>query len=264
MEFIKGDSKSIMKKCVVFLFTIVISAMLCGCGATIPDMTEAQTAYVTEYATGLLVKYSAVSDRTLLNEKELEEGLAKEAEERERLLKIKELEEAYRNGTAEKLNKEENEGDVSNKESQTVEVVPQLSVAEFFAEDSFSIEYTSYTLCQSYPEKVGEDFFMAMDATPGKKLCIVKFNVRNLTSADQSIDMYEKRGRFSLKLEDGSVVSAQSTLLMDDLSSYTGTIPGGAAEELVLVFEVPDTVSQIGKMDLIMSNQTDNNTLTLQ
>ena len=254
-----------MKKYIVFLFTIVISVMLCGCGATIPDMTEEQTAYVTEYATGLLVKYSTVSDRTLLNEKELEEGLAREAEERERLLKIKELEEAYRNGTAEKTDKKENKGDNSaEQDSQTVEVVPQLSVSEFFAEDSFSIDYASYTLCQSYPETVGEDFFMAMDATPGKKLCIVKFNVRNLTSADQSINMYEKRGRFSLKLDDGSVVSAQSTLLMDDLSSYTGTIPGGGTEELVLVFEVPDTVSQIGNMQLIMSNQSDNNTLTLQ
>lgn len=258
-----------MKKYILVLLTITVSAIMCGCGATIPDMTDAQKTVVTEYATNLLVKYSTISDRSLLNDKELEEGIAKEAEERERLLKIKELEEKYQNGASE-TNKEATIDEPSGAESSgnesagEVVTTPQLAVADFFAEHSFSIDYSSYTLCQSYPEGGGEDFFMAMDATPGKKLCIVKFNVSNITSSEQSLDMYAKRGRFSLKLDDGSVVKAQSTLLMDDLSSYTGTIPAGKTEQMVLVFEVSDTLSQIGSMQLIMNNESGENTLILQ
>ena len=252
-----------MKKHVVFLYTIAVSIMLVGCGESIPDMTDTETAVITEYATNLLVKYSTLSDRALLNEKELEEGIIKAAEERERLLKVKELENMYLNGTADA---ETEKGDSQNNEAGiTGDVsVSQLSVDEFFAESNFSIDYSSYILCKSYPESSEEDFFMAMDATPGNQLCIVKFNVSNLTASDQGLDMYAKRGRFSLKMEDGSKISAQSTLLMDDLSTYAGTIPAGGTQELVLVFEVPDGVSQMGNMELVMNNQTGANTLILQ
>ena len=258
-----------MKKHVIFLYTIVVSILLCGCGGSIPDMTDTETAVVTEYATNLLVKYSTLSDRSLLNEKQLEEGIIKEAEERERLLKVKELENRYLNGM------EEETADVETVESESTDAVndglenvedaaPQLSMDEFFAESNFAIDYSSYILCQSYPENNEGDFLIAIDATSGKQLCIVKFNVSNLTASDQILDMYAKNGRFSLKIEGGSTIPAQSTLLIDDLYTYAGTIPAGGTEELVLVFEVPEGVSQIGSMKLIMNDQTGENTLTLQ
>lgn len=241
--------------------------MLCGCGSTIPDMTDTETAVVTEYATNLLVKYSTLSDRSLLNEEQLEAGIIKETEERERLLKVKKLEEMYINGT-EEVADAENDAVVEDAEgngSEPVEVAaPELSMSEFFAENNFAIDYSSYLLCQSYPEENVEDSFMVIDAANGKQLCIVRFNVSNLTSSDQTLDMYAKRGNFSLRIDNGSVVSAQSTLLIDDLSSYVGTIPAGGTEELVLVFEVSDTVSQIGSAQLIMNDQSGENTLTLQ
>ncbi len=263
---IKGGNEFIMKKHIVFIYAMVMSIILCGCGTSIPEMTDMETAVVTEYATNLLVKYSTLSDRALLNEKELEEGILEEAAERERLLKIKELENMYLNGTDETAAIETEKNDSQEGGSGTMEASPepQLSVDEFFAEGNFSIDYSSYILCKSYPESDEEEFFMAMDATPGKQLCIVKFNVSNLTASDQALDMYAKRGRFSLKLEDGSTVSAQSTLLMDDLSTYAGTISAGASEELVLVFEVSESVAQMGNMKLIMNDQNGENTLTLQ
>ena len=55
-----------MKKYVIFLYAIVISIVLVGCGEAIPDMTDTETAVITEYATNLLVKYSTLSDRALL------------------------------------------------------------------------------------------------------------------------------------------------------------------------------------------------------
>lgn len=253
-----------MKKHVIFLYTIAVSIMLVGCGESIPDMTDTETAVVTEYATNLLVKYSTLADRALLNEKELEEGIIKEAEERERLLKVKELENMYLNGTDEVADAEKGNSQNNGTGTTGGVSVPQLSVDEFFTESNFAIDYSSYTLCDSYPESGEEEFFMAMDATPGNQLCIVRFNVSNLTASDQGLDMYSKKGRFSLRMEDGSKVSAQSTLLMDDLSTYTGTIPAGGNQELVLVFEVPDGLSQMGSMELVMNNQTGTNTLTLQ
>lgn len=255
-----------MKKYKYLLISIVVFAgLLCGCGSNIPEMSEAQEAVVTEYATNLLVKYSPLTDRALLNEDQLEAGIVKEAEEWERLMKTKELEKAYldaaEKGETLADNPEQGEN-VSNEE--TVEMVPQRTVSEFFAEDSISIDYVSYLLCDSYPENSEEEFFMAMDAAAGKQLCVVTFAVRNLSGTEQSLNMLGKQGRFSLQIDGGAAVQAQSTLLMDDLSSYAGVIPANGEEQLVLVFEVSDGVAQIGSMDLIMNNSQGENRLTLQ
>lgn len=254
-----------MKKQVIFWGTMAMSAMLCGCGAKVQDLTDSEKVIITEYATNLLVKYSTVSERSLLSEEELEVGIAEEEKEKDRLLKVKELQNMYLNGT-EETTKEKNEEESSQDGAGMAEAITgtQLSVNDFFDASDFSIDYSSYTLCHSYPEAGSEEFFMAMDATAGKQLCIVKFNVSNLSSSEQKLDMYAKRGRFSLKLDDGSTVSAQSTLLLDDLSSYVGTIAAGGTEEMVLVFEVPDTISQMGSMQLLMYNQDGENTIVLQ
>ena len=84
-----------MKKNIFLLSTMIIAAsVMCGCGASIPEMSETETAMVTEYATNLLIKYSQVADRELLNDEELKAGIAEEAKEKERLLKTKEIEQA--------------------------------------------------------------------------------------------------------------------------------------------------------------------------
>ena len=94
-----------------------------GCGEKIPDMSEEETALVTEYATNLLVKYSTVTDRELLNEMQLEEEMAKEAEERERLLKTKELEAAYLQAAEKGEKITENKNDGSNTDGEQAAAV---------------------------------------------------------------------------------------------------------------------------------------------
>lgn len=255
-----------MKKYKYLLISIVVFAgLLCGCGNNIPEMSETQEAVVTEYATNLLVKYSPLAERSLLNEDQLEAGIAKEAEEWERLIKTKELEKTYLDAAENGKTVVDDSGQSENVSSETTAgVVPQKTVSEFLAEDSISIDYVSYSLCDSYPENSEEEFFMAMDAAAGKQLCVVTFAVRNLSGTEQSLNMLGKQGRFSLQIDGGAAIQAQSTLLMDDLSSYVGTLPANGEEHLVLVFEVSDSVSQIGSMDLIMNNSQGENRLTLQ
>ncbi len=255
-----------MKKYKYLLINIVvITGLLCGCGSDIPEMSKTQEAIVTEYATNLLVKYSPLADRALLNTDQLEAGIEKEAEEMERLMKTKELEKAYLDAAekGETLVDESEQNENASSEA-AAEVVPQKTVSEFFAEDSISIDYVSYSLCDSYPENSEEEFFMAMDATAGKQLCVITFAVKNLSGTEQTLNMLGKQGRFSLQIDGGDDIQAQSTLLMDDLSSYAGTIPANGEEQLVLVFEVPDNVSQISSMNLNMMNAQGENTLTLQ
>ncbi len=258
-----------MKKYIYGIMGVMCATVLSGCGSEIPDLTEEQTALVTEYATNLLVKYSEISNRNLLDEEELEIGIQAEEEERVRKQKADEIAKNLMNDETGASDKAEEE--LSDDSSNDAEVsassepaVPSRTISEFFAEDNFSVDYVSYLLCESYPEASDEEIYMAMEATQGKQLCILKFVVKNLSSSEQPLDMFVKQGKFSLRINNETTVRAQSTLLVEDLSSYAGVLPANAEEEMVLVFEVSDSLSQISSMQLHMSDASGENVLTLQ
>lgn len=252
-----------MKKYVYGICGLIAAAVLCGCGNEIPDLTEEQTALISEYATNLIAKYSIISDRDLLSGTELEAGIQAEEEAKERKRKEEEIAAAYLNSDLETSegNEEEVQEDASPKEN--VASAPQKTISEFFEESDFSIDYSSYELCDSYPEEDSDGVFMAMDATAGHQLCVVKFQVQNITSSDQEFDMFSKNGRFTLMTDDGETISAQSTMLLDDLSSFKGTIPADDNQELVLVFEVAGGLEQMESMQLIMKDDSGENTISL-
>ena len=63
---------SYMKKAMYGIWGIVLAAgLLSGCNSDIPDLTEEESALITEYATNLLVKHSELYDRNLLSASEL-------------------------------------------------------------------------------------------------------------------------------------------------------------------------------------------------
>lgn len=248
--------------CKVLGLTVALT-VLCGCNSEVPDLTEEQTALITEYATNLLVKHSELSDRDLLSDTELEVGIQEEAEAKERKVKEDEIAEAYLNKDAEMIGGAGEETQSGSLSEESVVSAPSETISEFFDESDFSIEYSSYELCDSYPEEESEEFFMAMDATAGHQLCVVKFDVQNMTSSDQEFDMFSKKGKFTLRTSEGETISAQSTMLLDDLSSYKGTIPADGNQELVLVFEVEDGLNQMETMELIMEDESGENTISL-
>lgn len=254
-----------MKKNICRVMGILLTAvMLSGCNVEIPDLTEEESALITEYATNLIVKHSELSDRDLLSTTELELGIQQEAEARELKIKADEIADAYLNKDMDVINGTETDvtdGDASSQGSGTV-AAPSYTISEFFEQNDFWVEYSSYELCDSYPDEEG--VFMAMDATPGHQLCVVKFQVQNVSASDREFDMFSRKGRFTLLTGNGEKLSAQSTMLLNDLSSYKGTIAANEAEEMVLIFEVEEGVSSMDSMQLVMKNGSEDNTILLQ
>lgn len=255
-----------MKKYMCRILGILFaSSFLCGCNADIPDLTEEQSAMITEYATNLLVKHSELSNRSLLSETELVLGEQEEAEAKVRKVKADEIAESYLNKKVEMIEGAEETAGNSESDGTDEEIyASSQTVSEFFEENDFSIDYMTYDLCTSYPEEAGEDFFMAMDATAGHQLCVVKFQVQNMSSSDQELDMLGKKGRFTLRMGDGENVQAQSTMLLNDLAAYRGTLAAGVSEEMVLVFEVDDNIESIDSMKLIMKDENGENVISLE
>ena len=255
-----------MKKYTCRILGILFASLfLCGCNSDIPDLTEEQSAMITEYATNLLVKHSEISDRSLLSETELTLGEQEEAEARVRKEKADEIAESYLNKEVEMIEGAEELTDSGEADGISEEIyAPSQTVSEFFGESDFSIDYMTYDLCDSYPEENSEEFFMAMDATAGHKLCVVKFQVNNISSADRELDMLGKKGRFTLRMGNGDTIQAQSTMLLNDLAAYRGTLAAGAGEEMVLVFEVDDGIESLDSMKLIMKDETGENIIPLE
>ena len=242
---------------------LLLGVMLSGCNVDVPDLTEEESALITEYATNLIVKHSELSDRNLLSTTELEIGIQQEAEARELKIKADEIADAYLNKDIAMIEGADSESvDGESGSSSQSAAAPSYTISEFFEQSDFWVEYSSYELCDSYPDDEG--VFMAMDATPGHQLCVVKFQVQNVSASEQEFDMSSKKGRFTLLTGDGEKLSAQSTMLLNDLSSYRGTIAANAAEEMVLIFEVEEGISQMGSMQLIMKNGSGDNTIVLE
>jgi len=249
-----------MKKCICTLVIMAFLVLLCGCNSEVPDLTQEQTTLISEYATHLLVKHSELSNRNLLNESELEQGIISEAEERQRKEKADEIAKTYLRDEVEVVD------DVIVDEERSLSVIePSQTITEFLEEDNFAIDYVSYELCESYPVTGGgeEEFYMAMDATSGKQLCVVKFSVRNITSEDRMLNMIEKNSRYLLRMAGNESVYAQATMLLDDLSSFNGVIEGNATEQMVLVFEVDNTLTQLETAELVIKNGAGENVVPI-
>lgn len=254
-----------MKRITGFMIFFMAVVLMSGCGATLPELSEEQTDLVTEYAAGLLIKYNALPDNNLLNEAQMEEEEKKEAEEKEKERKKKEAEKAYLESKAAKENENttqsEGDGDTAApaKEDPTIE-----DLASFYELSDFSISYSGYQLCQSYPDEDRDDFFLAMEATEGKKLCILQFNVTNTSGTDSEFDMFAKQGIFYVSIDGQEKIPVQSTLLLDDLATYKGIIASGESVPMILVCEVEETTEQIGGMELTAKYGTQKGTIILQ
>jgi hypothetical protein len=249
------------KGCISLIGALAVS-LLCGCGnlAGMPTLTEEQTELVTEYAAGLILKHDeSFDDGALLDDEELAKQEAQEALQRERDREAKAAAEDYLAKKAnadkskkDKKDKSEDSNDSSSEESKPSEATV-ADMAAFYGMDSFSISYKGYILTDSYPTS-GEDMLMAMDATSGNQLCVLKFDVTNISGSDATFDMFYRNPNFYLNIDGQPQVHQQYTLLLDDMAASNDAFAAGQSEERVLIFEISDSVSDIGSMSLSARN----------
>ena len=127
--------------------------------------------------------------------------------------------------------------------------------------EAFSIVYDGYEITDSYPSS-GDDILMAMDATSGKLLMVTKFNVTNISSQTEHLNMFSKQGKFKLSFN-GQSYKSQYTLLLNDLSMYKGDLDAGESTEGVLVFEIPESEAAKAE-DMVLTISVDGKSSSMQ
>ncbi len=280
-----------MKKftCVICIMSLMVLT-LAGCGS-IPDMTEEQEEMVSEYAVSLLLKYDAANHSRLVDvdstiaayeaakrlHDQAEEAYYKRIEEEEN----KRREEAqnqddknseYSQNTANSDSSGDGHGGASNAEggsgrndgSGGAVVVDNASIEEFLGLSGFGFVYAGFDVMNGYPED-SMDFVPYISASEGGDLCVVYFNVTNMSSDTNTLDILNMvpMTYFKLAINGDNFHSVLRTLLEDDMAVYEGDFAPGETKRLVLITEVREG-TQISTVNLRITQGSDSLTKSLR
>ena len=235
-----------MKPFIILLAgTLIVS--LNGCGNTIPSLSEEQEALVVEYASTAVLKHDAnyqgklVDLSTLKNEEEtpVEETMQVPAEEADIPKEPEQMQEPQQ--------------DVFSAEQAEAEI--QADAEQILGLQDVSLTYSGYEVDEFYP-KNGNEIYFVMNATPGNNLLVVKFTLRNLLNEEQDIQIQPGTVRVKI-IMNGEEENALTTMLLNDLATYQGTLGPNEETELVVVGEYPvEDLQTIDSLSVKLKNES--------
>ena len=235
-----------MKPFIILLAgTLIVS--LNGCGNTIPSLSEEQEALVVEYASTAVLKHDAnyqgklVDLSTLKNEEEtpVEETMQAPAEEADIPKEPEQMQEPQQ--------------DVFSAEQAEAEI--QADAEQILGLQDVSLTYSGYEVDEFYP-KNGNEIYFVMNATPGNNLLVVKFTLRNLLNEEQDIQIQPGTVRVKI-IMNGEEENALTTMLLNDLATYQGTLGPNEETELVVVGEYPvEDLQTLDSLSVKLKNES--------
>ena len=244
-----------MRKISMSVVILAVTAVtLTGCTNPMPDLSEEEYSVIAEYAAGEMMKYNTlnpdriVSDTVIENELNKEEKFARNTEEYREKVRKEKAEEAAKDKTD-----SENTGERAG--SNNGSISENADIAAFFGLTPLTVTYTGLEMCDSYPQNDGENYYFSMDASAGKKLMVLKFNLENPSDSDIQVDLLHQSAGFWVNFNGERKVGILATMLENDLATYDGTVAAGGTQEVVLVLELKEEDAQnTDSMILIMKN----------
>ncbi len=230
--------------------TILTGAMivsLCGCGNAIPNLSEEQEALVVEYASTAVLKHDAnyqgklVDLSTITNEEEVPPEEITQAPVEET------------NIPEEPAPVQEPQPEADSAAQQEEEV--QVNAEQILGLQNVSLICSGYEVDEFYP-KNGNEIYFVMNATPGNNLLVVKFTLKNLLNEEQDIQIQPGTVRVKINLN-GEEKNALTTMLLNDLATYQGTLGPDEETELVVVGEYPvEELQTIEALSVKLKNES--------
>ncbi len=233
-----------MKKLICLSSLLFSASMLfTGCSNEIPAMSQGEQEAVVEYAANIVLKY-----------------------DKRQAARLKEVEEVELSG----LQEDAPPDAAATPEASTMEPDPEVEIVDPFGEsqdsgpselpledflqvENVTFTYGGYEIADSYPE-AGEGVYFTMNATPGISLLVMKFTAQNTGTETEEVDLLSLGARYKVTVN-GETKNALSTMLLNDLASYKGTLEAGESAELVVVTEIPgEQASAVDSVSLIAKN----------
>ena len=240
--------------------SVVCGAMLCAmaltmtaCGSEIPELTDEESQQIGEYAAVTLLKYDANNRSRLVDPEIVIAKLEKDAAKEARRQEDAQTEETTSGNTATEVQMPTAQEDITT------------SMEDFFGlADGVTLTYKDYQVADSYPEDGSTDDFFALDAAPGKKLLILNFQLTNGTAQEESMDFLNTASRYVITVNGSIRGNALTTMLSNDMSTYTETLGAGESQELFLMLEVnEEAANDIQTISLKLKNASNEYTIQL-
>lgn len=238
---------------IIGLPLIMTGIWLTGCGNAIPEMTMEQQELVVEFAASELLKYD-VNYQSKLTAPEPEQQPEEEQGEqpKEPLIEEETLPEEIIADT-----------DVTIVDNTGTVEAQNISIADFLDLTGVEISYAGYETVDTYPEGEAKEAYFFMSATEGNKLLVLQFSALNVSGEELSIDLSKSQTRYKIILN-GTEKNALTTMLLNDMAYYQGTLAANESIELVLLCEIQDDQTEfIDTLQLKMKSVDDSATISL-
>lgn len=148
---------------------------------------------------------------------------------------------------------QEPQQDVFSAEQAEAEI--QADAEQILGLQDVSLTYSGYEVDEFYP-KNGNEIYFVMNATPGNNLLVVKFTLRNLLNEEQDIQIQPGTVRVKI-IMNGEEENALTTMLLNDLATYQGTLGPNEETELVVVGEYPvEDLQSIDSLSVKLKNES--------
>lgn len=233
----------------------LVSILLCGvmlstagCGTKPYDLSREEQEKVAAYAAHVVIRYNDRQDEGLIRIQQ-EDVSEETADSKEPQAETKDKQENTEDNTKNVTS------DAEKPKAETVSLRQALKL-----EDGLDASFENYDVTDSYVES---DYF-AMNATAGKTFLAVHINLK-ATGGDIECDMLKKNLKYRVVINGDKTVAAQTSILLNDLGTYQGTIAGGSAQECVLLFETEkQNVENITSLQLKVSDGSTSTVSELQ
>lgn len=206
-----------------------MAMLLGGCGDAPYELTESEEDIIVNYSAHVVTKFNTDQKQGLTY---VNMDAVEDMEETEQVQDA-ELPESTETFAA--------DGDIPDVPGETDTAFQEASLNDVFGNENVSVAYTGAFLTSNYIEN---DYY-SVDAEKGKTYLVLGFDITNNGAEDAEVDNYALTPVFRVSTADGVSTVAELTVLLEDFSTYQGTIPAGETQGTVLLFQVPDTISEV-------------------
>ena len=252
-----------MKKGKVLGLFAMSAMLLTGCIDAMPELTAEQSDIITEYAAGVLLKYSSNYNYKIADEEEVLAAMAarQEAAEPETAAETEtETDIVQAEGEANQ-NTSPTEAETET-EAEQIQFVADLDFAAELGIDGLISRYQSFEICSAYP---GDHPGFSVDAAQGKKLLVMHFDMEGLPEEDVDCNLFDYEIKMRVNINDTGSTSVLSTLIPNDLGTYMDIVPAGEIVDVVAVAEIDDmTAEEIQTLTLHAASNSQSCTVKLK
>ncbi len=251
-----------MKRIGCLLVIVMMMAGLAGCGR---ELSTEENRVIAEYAVDLLLKYDKdYQSKYMSTENEPDTTVTTESQTGE----------VSTEATTEVTTEAASDTTAAENTTEAGSEEPTLppsddgsvqDIAEIAGLDGISIQYNRCMFLDRYPSIDQDGAFIYLEADKGYKLVVVKFDITNKTSEDKMVDLLNTDLSYRLVMNQSKAAKPMLTILMDDLGTFSATVPADSEQSAVLVFQMAEgLVDKIERLDIRVTYQNEEHTIPIQ